>query len=78
MTCTLVLAVIIAVLCLAIAFARQQQVIQVVPDMPGDHYQGNCTVDECYTITELIRNSSYRIRGSNLKITFLPGTCTHC
>ena len=54
----------------SIAFAWQQQVVQIIPDIPDDHYEENCTVNECYSFTDLVRN---RVRGSNLKIAFLPG-----
>ena len=54
----------------SVAFAWQQQVVQVVPDIPDEHYEESCTVDECYSFTDLVRNN---VRGSNLKVAFLPG-----
>jgi hypothetical protein len=42
----------------------------VVPDIPDEFYRENCTVDECYSFTDLVWNS---VSGSNLNVAFLPG-----
>ena len=69
-------AISLAVFCVCIAhsvvvtFAFQQRVVQVIPDIPDELYSENCTVDECYSFTDLVWNS---VSGSNLKVAFLPG-----
>ena len=63
------LTVYFAYLAQSVTFAWQR-IVQVVPDIPDECCTENCTVDECYSFTELIRN---RVGGSNLKVAFLPG-----
>ena len=51
--------------------AWQQRIIQIVPDIPDHRYQENCTAKECYNTSSFMQ---IVVRGSNLKIEFLPGT----
>ena len=53
--------------------AWQQEVAYVVPDHVDKHSYTKCNTNECYNLTELIRQNVGR---SNLEISFLPGTHT--
>ena len=55
-----------------VVLAGQHRVVQVVPDVHQPYYDGyqeNCTVSECYTFFEFVRN----VEGSNIMVAFLPG-----